>query len=134
MKVGRDPLETEEDDKLLETAKALQAAQRQRNKDEFGEEGAATRLLLEGYRQGIYTRMVIKNIPAEFIHNFSPRLPIILGGLLAHEGTNMCVMRARVKRHRWHRKILKSNDPLIFSVGWRRYQVKYIYLYIYIVY
>ena len=46
---------------------------------------------------------------------------MVLGGLLPHEMA-MGYIRARVKRHRWHRRVMKSNDPLIFSIGWRRFQ------------
>lgn len=31
-------------------------------------------------------------------------------------------MSMRVKKHRWHKKVLKSADPLTLSIGWRRFQ------------
>lgn len=67
-------------------------------------------------------KIVLKRVPYEFTKGFKPTIPLILGGLLAHEST-MGIITARVKRHRWHKKVLKSDDVLTFSVGWRRYQV-----------
>ena len=45
---------------------------------------------------------------------------------MSHE-TQVGFVTARVKRHRWHAKILKANDPLILSIGWRRFQTMPIY-------
>ncbi|GAU47199.1 hypothetical protein TSUD_89080 [Trifolium subterraneum] len=36
-------------------------------------------------------------------------------------------LEARLKRHRWHKKVLKTRDPIIVSVGWRRYQTTPVY-------
>ena len=83
-------------------------------------------IIMIGYRQGIYVRVVLSGVPREFMQNFRPHLPCILGGLLPHESA-LGYVRARVKRHRWHKRILKSNDPLIFSVGWRRFQTMPVY-------
>lgn len=66
-------------------------------------------------------RIVLRKVPVEFTEGFKPHLPVILGGLLPHE-SELGYIHARVKRHRWHKRILKSSDPLIFSIGWRRYQ------------
>jgi len=46
---------------------------------------------------------------------------MLLGGLLPGE-SRMGLVQMRVKRHRWHPKLLKSGDAMLVSVGWRRYQ------------
>jgi len=37
------------------------------------------------------------------------------------------VLQARIKHHRWHKKVLKTRDPIIASIGWRRYQTTPVY-------
>eukprot|EP00759_Apiculatamorpha_spiralis_P026407 PhF_6_TR29359/c0_g1_i1/m.43192/K14569/BMS1; ribosome biogenesis protein BMS1 len=84
------------------------------------------KVALLGYYSGLYVRVVIKNVPVEFTRTFQPDHPVILGGLLPGEDAHG-VVYSRVKRHRWYKKILKSNDPVVFSVGWRRFQTQPIY-------
>jgi ribosome biogenesis protein BMS1 len=79
------------------------------------------RALLQGHRAGKYVRVELVGVDCELVENFSPLYPVILGGLLAGED-KLGFVRLRLKKHRWHKKILKNNDPLIMSVGWRRFQ------------
>ncbi|KAJ8947823.1 hypothetical protein NQ318_009967 [Aromia moschata] len=79
------------------------------------------RIKIEGYRPGMYVRMEFENIPAEFINNFDPTYPIVIGSLNVGE-ENVGYVNVKLKKHRWYSKILKTNDPLIFSLGWRRFQ------------
>ncbi|KAI6101977.1 hypothetical protein EV401DRAFT_2025541 [Pisolithus croceorrhizus] len=73
------------------------------------------RALVEGYRPGSYVRIELSD------STFDPHYPIIVGGLLPSE-ERFGYLQVRIKRHRWFTRILKTNDPLIFSLGWRRFQ------------
>ena len=44
-----------------------------------------TRAHYEGFRPGVYVRVQIENVPAEFVMNFDPMYPIVLGALLSAE-------------------------------------------------
>ncbi|KAH3663480.1 hypothetical protein WICMUC_005919 [Wickerhamomyces mucosus] len=115
-----------EEETWYEMQKAKMAKQLEINKAEFDEMDAQTRLKIEGYRAGSYVRLVFENVPPELVENFDPKFPLVLGGLLASE-ERFGFMNVRIRRHRWHKKILKSNDPLILSLGWRRFQTLPIY-------
>lgn len=101
--------------------KALMAEQRQLNDAEFSGLDAEARAQIEGYRAGSYVRLELTNIPCELVEHFDPSYPIIVGGLLAAE-ERFGYLTVRIKRHRWHTRTLKTNNPLIFSLGWRRFQ------------
>lgn len=55
-------------------------------------------------------------LPCELLRHFTPSQPLLVGGLTpAEEGSGF--MQLRFKRHRWFPKIMKTRDPLIFSIG-----------------
>ncbi|KAA6409977.1 MAG: ribosome biogenesis BMS1 [Lasallia pustulata] len=96
------------------------------NRAEFQSLDDQSRVRIEGYKAGIYARIVLEQVPHEFADTFNPRFPIIVGGLAPIED-RFGYLQVRIKRHRWHKKILKTNDPLIFSLGWRRFQALPVY-------
>ncbi|KAI9663056.1 MAG: Glycoside hydrolase 2 (Mannanase, beta-galactosidase) [Bathelium mastoideum] len=96
------------------------------NRAEFDQMDELSRVRVEGHTAGTYARLVLENVPYEFCANFNPRFPLLVGGLTATED-RFGFVQVRIKRHRWHKKILKTNDPLIFSLGWRRFQTTPLY-------
>ncbi|RSL49896.1 hypothetical protein CEP54_012217 [Fusarium duplospermum] len=124
-KEGGDIQEFGEDD-WYEAQKAMIQKQLDINKDEFSNLDERQRTAVEGYRAGKYAKIILENVPAEFVSLFDARRPIVVGGLSPTED-RFGFLQVRIKRHRWHKRILKSNDPLIFSLGWRRFQTMPIY-------
>ncbi|KAJ7164613.1 GTP binding protein [Mycena crocata] len=100
--------------------------QLQLNIEEFKDVPAEARAMVEGFRPGTYVRIELTDVPCEMIEHFDPAYPIIVGGLLPAE-ERFGYVQVRIKRHRWYVRTLKNNDPLIFSLGWRRFQSVPIY-------
>ena len=111
---------------IYERTRAEFAQQSHYNSKEFEDLDPALRINLEGHRPGTYVRILIHNITPEFIDNFNPKYPVILGGVNSNEDS-FGFIQVRVKRHRWYKKTLKTNDPIIMSVGWRRFQTMPMY-------
>ncbi|XP_053990712.1 uncharacterized protein LOC128882900 isoform X2 [Hylaeus volcanicus] len=76
-----------------------------------------------GLSIGTYCRIVVQDVPTAWVLHLKrkPRT-ILLGGLLPTESGACGFLKARIKKHRWAPKILKTEDPLLFSCGWRRFQ------------
>ncbi|CAL5347849.1 unnamed protein product [Camellia sinensis] len=99
---------------------------KQMNIAELNDLDEATRLEIEGYRTGTYLRLEVHDVPFEMVEYFDPYHPVLVGGIGLGE-QNVGYMQARLKRHRWHKKVLKTRDPIIVSIGWRRYQTTPVY-------
>eukprot|EP00392_Amoebophrya_sp_AT5.2_P003940 g3945.t1 len=117
--------------------KRLEKEDKEKNKtegeDEFGRRNQVKRLNLDDMLHhddalpiGSYVRLVIENVPKLSVDALSLSKPLIVGGLLPGE-LKMGVMQLRVKNHRWAPRVLKSNDPILASIGWRRFQTLPIY-------
>lgn len=78
------------------------------------------------HSKGRYLRIdtMVEN---KYLEQFNPKFPIIVCGFDQQEGT-LTYLRARIKKHRWYPKILKTSDPLIISIGWRRFQTIFTYI------
>lgn len=118
-----DEEEEEEEKSYFSKVKEQMAEQQSFDRSAFSSHERARYL---GQSAGAYVRLVIRNVPCELIEHFDPRYPVILGALLPNEH-NLGYTQVRIKKHRWQRKILKSQDPLIVSLGWRRFQTIPIY-------
>jgi ribosome biogenesis protein BMS1 len=114
------------EDDWYDAQKALIKKQLDINRAEFDQLDDLSRVRVEGHKAGTYARIVLEKVPYEFCANFNPRFPVLIGGLTPTE-ERFGFVQIRIKRHRWHKKILKTNDPLIFSLGWRRFQTLPIY-------
>uniref|UniRef100_A0A0A1XFZ0 Ribosome biogenesis protein BMS1 homolog n=1 Tax=Zeugodacus cucurbitae TaxID=28588 RepID=A0A0A1XFZ0_ZEUCU len=114
------------DHDYYESLKADAQKQSELNKSEFASLDPELRLQIEGYRPGLYVRLGFRAISSEFIENFDPSYPVLVGGLNMTE-ENIGYVNCKVKKHRWYKKILKTGDPLIISMGWRRFQTVPIY-------
>ncbi|ODV96817.1 hypothetical protein PACTADRAFT_48627 [Pachysolen tannophilus NRRL Y-2460] len=121
-----DDFNGEEHDTWYDLQKAKMSKQLEINKKELEEMDELTRNKIEGFKSGSYVKLTFNNLPKEFIENLNPVYPIIVGGLLSTE-ERFGFLNVRIRKHRWHKKILKSNDPLILSLGWRRFQTLPIY-------
>ncbi|KAL1497516.1 hypothetical protein ABEB36_008462 [Hypothenemus hampei] len=109
-----------------EDLKSTAEKQAQINKTVFENMPDEVRVEVEGFRPGMYVRIEIEKVPSEFITNFDPTYPLVIGSLNMGE-ENIGYVNVKIKKHRWYNKILKTGDPLIVSLGWRRFQTLPVY-------
>ncbi|KAI3880894.1 hypothetical protein MKX03_032719 [Papaver bracteatum] len=91
------------------------------NIEEVSNHDELTCMEIECFRAGTYVRFEIHDVPFEMVKNHDPCQPILVGGVSLEEA-KVGYMQVRLERHSWHKKLLKTKDPIIVSVGWRRYQ------------
>ncbi|KAF4587455.1 ribosome biogenesis protein [Ophiocordyceps camponoti-floridani] len=114
------------EDEWYQAQKATLKAQLEINKSELAALDDSQRAAISGFPAGKYAKIVLESVPHEFISNLDARTPLLIGGLSPLE-QRWGFVQARIKKHRWHKRILKTHDPLILSLGWRRFQSRPLY-------
>ena len=80
------------------------------------------------FKLGTYIRIDLKKIKRKNANHFDPNHPIILSTLSFQETeSQMGFIKIRFSKHLWFPKILKTNDPIILSIGWRKFQTTMAY-------
>jgi ribosome biogenesis protein BMS1 len=74
---------------------------------------------------GTYVRILLRGVAKESLADGllgGTHRPLIVGGLASSAERREALLRVKVKKHRWFKKLLKSGEALMTSVGWYRYQ------------
>eukprot|EP01091_Cochliopodium_minus_P001645 TRINITY_DN1153_c0_g1_i1.p1 TRINITY_DN1153_c0_g1~~TRINITY_DN1153_c0_g1_i1.p1 ORF type:complete len:455 (+),score=172.17 TRINITY_DN1153_c0_g1_i1:268-1632(+) len=93
----------------------------QSTKEEFKDDSIQNKILYKGYGAGYYVRIICKGVPGRFIQYHEGKFPVIMGGVLNNE-KDLTILEVRLKKHRWYNTVLKTNNPIIYSIGWRRFE------------
>jgi ribosome biogenesis protein BMS1 len=70
--------------------------------------------------KGRYVKMVIRGVKFSLYQNFS-QIPLIISQFPFGENTRGFLL-IRLKKHRFYKALMKTNDPLIFSIGFQKFQ------------
>ena len=60
-------------------------------------------------------------VEKRYSRQLSPDYPMVLCSL-KHQETTHAFVRVRIKKHRGYPHVLKTKDPITFSMGWRKFQ------------
>ncbi|KAJ8605900.1 hypothetical protein CTAYLR_004189 [Chrysophaeum taylorii] len=124
----------EVDERAANAARKEEASKKKEKEEEEEEGGLATKRILEARLQreasevttdaGKYVRI---SLPVSSLrYDDAKKKPLLICGVLDHEKSRTMAC-ARIRRHRWHPKVLKSRDPVFISCGWRRFETAPIY-------
>ena len=72
------------------------------------------------YKLGHFVRIDVK-LKTEHIRKFNSSSIIVLANVDIQEQA-LTYMKIKLEKHLYYPKVIKSNDPIIYSIGWRRFQ------------
>jgi ribosome biogenesis protein BMS1 len=75
--------------------------------------------------KGEYVRITLRGIKLKHFKNFASK-PVVIH-MCSHTEDNMGFLMVRLKKHRFYTNLLKTNDPLIITSGFSKYQTIPVY-------